>query len=321
MSLPYKSSQRDLPSRSESRCVNSRRGSSLHLNLIGVMRTVNSNAPFVVVLLLGFAAFPAYAQVAGPITPPPKFEAKRIPAKPNPGAPPLPAQEIIQRFTANEDQIKKAFDAESFDQSVRVEELADNGGEFDFTGHVYTKPDGERYVRVVSPPVSHLKYTEFSLEDVKTVDAIPLFVLTTNQLPFYNLSYEGKEKLDEINTFIFRVQPKQLSNRPLFDGVVWVDDQDFAIVKSYGKFVTEAGDAAGSFPFSMIDIYRENLVGHLWFPTYLRSESEVKSPNADIPIRLIVRSTNFKPETSPSTAPSPAQSPVSSKLRNLPDNL
>lgn len=319
--LLYRPGRRDPPNRSESPCINSRCGCSLHLKLIGVIRTVKSITPFAVVLLLGFAVFPACAQVAGPITPPPKFEAKRIPAKPNPGAPPLPAEEIIHRFTTNEDQIKKAFDAESFDQSVRIEELADNGGEFDFTGHVYTKPNGERYVRVVSPPVSHLKYTEFSLEDVKTVDAIPLFVLTTDQLPLYNLSYEGKEKLDEINTFIFRVQPKQLSNRPLFDGVVWVDDQDFAIVKSYGKFVTEAGDAAGSFPFSMIDIYRENLIGHLWFPTYLRSESEVKSPNADIPIRLIVRSTNFKPDTVPSSAPSPAQSPGSSKLRGLPDNL
>jgi hypothetical protein len=276
---------------------------------------------FSILLILSSAALPVRAQVVGPIAPPPKFEAKRIPAKPNPGAPPLPAEEIIRRFSANEDQIKKAFDAETYDQSVRVEELVENGGQFEFTGHVYTKPNGERYVRVVSPPVSHLKYTEFSLEDVKTVDAIPMFVLTTDQLPLYNLTYEGKEKLDEIDTFIFRVQPKQLSKRPLFDGVVWIDDQDFAIVKSYGKFVTEAGDAAGSFPFTMIDIYRENLVGRLWFPTYFRSESEVKAPNADIPIRLIVRSTNFKPEAAPASTPSGSQPPAPSPAPGSPDHL
>jgi hypothetical protein len=295
-------------------------GSFLHLNFVSLMLTLKLNARLGLVLFLGLTALPVSAQVAGPITPPPKFEAKKIPAKPNPGAPPLPAEEIIHRFTTNEDLIKKTFDADTFDQSVRVEELVDNGGQFDFTGHVYTKPDGERYVRVVSPPVSQLKYTEFSLEDVKTVDAIPLFVLTTDQLPLYNLSYEGKEKLDEIDTFIFRVQPKQLGKRPLFDGVVWIDDQDFAIVKTYGQFVTEAGNAAGSFPFTMLEVYRENLVGHLWFPTYLRSDGQVKSPQADIPIRLVVRSTNFKPETTPPAAPSAPQPAVAPKQSGPPNH-
>ncbi|MGB6821556.1 MAG: hypothetical protein WBE21_05725, partial [Candidatus Acidiferrales bacterium] len=69
------------------------------------------------------AGMPARAQVAGPITPPPKFEVKRLPAKPDPGAPPLPADEIIHRFTQNEDLIKKTYEAGSIDQTIKVEEL------------------------------------------------------------------------------------------------------------------------------------------------------------------------------------------------------
>lgn len=263
--------------------------------------------------LFTVGAFPVCAQVAGPIAPPPKFEAKKIPAKPEPGAPPLPAEEIIHRFTANEDLIKKAFDAQSYDQSVKVEELVENGGLFDFTGQVYTKTDGQRYVRVVKPPVSTLKYTEFSLEDVKTVAGFPLFILSTDQLPSYNLSYEGQEKLDEIDTFIFRVKPKQLGKQPLFDGVVWIDTQDFAIVKSYGQLTTEAGNFPASFPFTMFDTYRENLQGRLWFPTYIRSDGSVKTEQGEVPIRLVVRATNFKPETAASPAPSAPKTPGSTK--------
>lgn len=258
--------------------------------------------------LLIFAAMTAArAQTVGPITPPPTFKVKSIPATPNPGTPPMPADQIVQRLVKNEDLIKAAYDSQSFDQSVKLEELVSNGGQFDFLGQEYTKPDGERYQTVTKPPTSTLHYTEFSLEDVKTIDGLPLFFLTSGNLPLYNLTYEGKEKLDQIDTFIFRVKAKQLGNKPLFDGVIWVDDQDFAIVKSDGQFLTITGNAYATFPFSMFETYSENLQGHLWFPTYIRSEGHVKTPNGDVPIRLIVRSENFKPNT-PATAPSPAPS-------------
>lgn len=258
--------------------------------------------------LLIFAAMTAArAQTVGPITPPPTFKVKSIPATPNPGTPPMPADQIVQRLVKNEDLIKAAYDSQSFDQSVKLEELVSNGGQFDFLGQEYTKPDGERYQTVTKPPTSTLHYTEFSLEDVKTIDGLPLFFLTSENLPLYNLTYEGKEKLDQIDTFIFRVKAKQLGNKPLFDGVIWVDDQDFAIVKSDGQFLTITGNAYATFPFSMFETYSENLQGHLWFPTYIRSEGHVKTPNGDVPIRLIVRSENFKPNA-PATAPSPVPS-------------
>lgn len=249
----------------------------------------------------------ARAQTVGPITPPPTFKVKSIPAKPNPGAPPMSADQIIQRLVKNEDFINAAYNAQSFDQSVKLEELVNGGGEFDFAGQEYTKPSGERYETVTKPPTSTLHYTEFSLEDVKTIDALPLFFLTSENLPLYNLTYEGQEKLDQINTFIFRVKAKELGNKPLFDGVIWVDDQDFAIVKSDGQFLTITGNAYSTFPFSMFEVYSQNLQGHLWFPTYIRSDGHVKTPNGDVPIRLIVRSENFKPNgpaATPTAAPS-----------------
>lgn len=258
-------------------------------------------------VFVAMVAAAAQAQTAGPITPPPTFELKHIPAKPEPPAPPLPADQIIQKFTQNEDLNKKAYDADRLDQSVKVEELAPSGGRFELEGVQYTKADGEHYESVVKPPTSNLHYTEFSLEDVKFLAGLKQFFLTSEERPQYQLSYEGQEKLDEITAYIFRVQPKQLLAAPLFDGVVWVDNEDFSIVKSYGQFVTNTGSFAGSFPFRMYETYRENLAGHLWLPTYIRSDGEVKTPQGPVPIRLVIRSSNFRPNAAAPAKPGGAR--------------
>ncbi len=253
----------------------------------------------------------ARAQVEGPVAPPPKFEVKRIPTKPNPGAPPVPAEEIIRRLAQHEDEFKRVYDAYSFDQTVRIQELADDGGpagEFSVTGQFYTKPDGQRYERIIKPPASTLRRSAFSLEDVRQLARLPLFVLTSDELPNYTLTYEGQEKLDELNTYIFRVKPKQVERKRLrFDGVVWVDDHDFAIVKSYGQFVTDVAGEGTQLPFTMYETYRENFQQKYWFPTYVRSDDAVTSEKHQLRLRLVVRSNNFQPPSAAGADSGPAK--------------
>jgi len=267
--------------------------------------------PFSLIAAIALAAvaFPARAQDAqGPMAPPPKYEVKNIPLKADPGKPPLPVEDMIRRLAANEDLFKKVYDTYRLEQTVRVQEL-DNGGpsgEFKVTGEFYTKPDGKRYERIVKPPESTLRKSAFSVEDVQTLAALPLFVLTSDELPHYVLRYEGQQKLDEINTFIFSVKPKQvIRGRRLFDGVVWVDDQELAIVKSYGRFVTEVARENDQIPFTTYETYRENIAGKYWFPTYIRSDETVPLPKGgDLHLRLVIRSSNFLLQSA--TAPAPA---------------
>ncbi len=262
------------------------------------------------VLSLGISGG-ARAQVEGPVAPPPKFEVKRIPTKPNPGAPPVPAEEIIRQFAQHEDQMKRAYDSYSFEQTVRVQELGEDGaprGEFSVTGEFYTKPDGQRYERIVKPPASTLRRTAFSLEDVQELARLPLFVLTADELPNYTLTYEGQEKLDELNTYIFLVKPKQVERKRLrFDGVVWVDDHDLAVVKSYGQFVTDVAGEATKLPFKMFETYRENFQQKYWFPTYIRSDDVETSEKRQLRLRLVVRSANFQPPSVPGANAAPAK--------------
>ena len=65
-------------------------------------------------------------------------------------------------------------------------------------------------------------------------------MLTTDELPKYDISYVGREQVDEISTYVFDVKPKKIEkNQRYFQGRVWVDDKDLEIVKTYGKAVPD----------------------------------------------------------------------------------
>jgi len=272
-------------------------------------------------LLLFFAASARAQDSTGPLAPPPKYEVKRLPSEPHPGPPPVPEQEIIQKLAANEDVMKQKYETYDFTQTIRIEEMFDPGGKFSVTGEVYTRPDGQRFLRVAKQPESDLKVEHFSLEDVHTIATLPLFSLTSREIANYNFKYAGQEKLDQLTTYVFQVKPKLLSRKQrFFEGLIWVDDHDFAIVKSYGKLVSEISGNGTSLPFTMFETYRENFQGKYWLPTYTRSDDFVKGPDdEELPLRLVIRSTDFKPHNqpeegavaapsaAPATAPKPAQ--------------
>src|ERR1700721_3311840 len=115
--------------------------------------------------LLSCAAPCVRAQDPGPMAAPPKFDVKRIPAPPHPGPPPIPESEIIRKCAVNEDVMKKQYDGYSFARTIRIEELTDPGGKFVMSGVVYTKPDGERTLRVEKQAESNLKQPHFTPED------------------------------------------------------------------------------------------------------------------------------------------------------------
>jgi hypothetical protein len=251
---------------------------------------------FIGMAALLFTAAAVRAQDPGPQAPPPTFKVERIPAEPHPGPPPLPVDEIIHRFAANEDVMKKAYDTYDFTQSIRLDELTDPGGKFSVTSEVYTKADGLRYMRVTKSAESSLKLMHFSLEDVRVIASMPEFPLTTEEIENYNFKYAGQEKLDQLITYIFQVKPKTLSRKKrYFEGVIWIDDHDFAIVKSYGKYVSELEGNGTALPFTMFETYRENFQSKYWLPTYTRSDDYYKSEgNDELPLRLVVHSTDFK---------------------------
>jgi hypothetical protein len=266
---------------------------------------------FVVAALLVILLRLAHAQAEGPIAPPPTYTVKRLPSVPHPDAPAIPEQQIIQRFAANEDVMKQAFDTYTYTQTVRYEEETEPLGVLTATGDTYFKADGQRYWRVTKAPKPTIKYSPYELEDVMTMTVVPYFFLGSADIAQYNFLYAGKQQLDEINAYVFQVKPKMLSRKQrLFEGVIWIDEHDFAIVRSWGKFELQVEPEGDHLPFKMFEMYRENFEDKYWLPTYVTSDDEVTaSDGSKVPVKLVIRATNFKPRSAAGASPVSSSQP------------
>jgi hypothetical protein len=259
-----------------------------------------------------FAAAPRAlrAQGAGPMAPAEstKFPAPPPPAKPEP--PTLPPEEIIRRFAAKEDEMARAIRGYTFQKDVRIQEIGQSNraaGQLDVVTQLRVTPDGRLTEKPVSRQPSTLHYLDLQRGDSDLVAPAPMFPLTSAMLPKYEITYGGKQPLDELSTYYFNVKPRTLERaRAYFSGVIWVDSTDLVIVKTMGKWVTETGDVtAADLPFTVFETYRQQ-VGHLWFPAYARSDDSIPSGDGDISIRVIVKWTDFKPGDSAPAAATPA---------------
>lgn len=247
--------------------------------------------------LAGYASAAA-AQSTGPLPPAPSRDIKRLPAENKPEAPALPPEEIIKRFTENETRLKKTYDTAKYNFNVRVQQFTADGsesGEAQLASQVYTKPDGGRFARILEEPASTLKYGSFALADLEEFAAHDHFPLTAEALPTYDVSYAGRQQVDEIGTYMFSVRPKRVERRDrLFEGVVWVDDRDLTIVKSYGRFVTEV---SSDDMFQMFESYRQPVADSLTLPTYVRSEGKMTvDKKNEVRMRLTLRYSEYQPK-------------------------
>jgi hypothetical protein len=248
-----------------------------------------------------------------PMTPPPEHKVERIVGVPQPEAPPsLPPAQIIAAFTKKEDLYRAQRPLFSYRRTVRIQEFGPDGrpsGEFNATYQAVRNSNGQLYEKALAAPESTLQYMQFEPEESHFFTSIPQFPLTTDQLARYDVQFLGTEKVDEIDCYIFQVHPKSLERqRPLFDGVIWVDQKYLEVVKTYGKWITDLGPVhPANLPFSIFETYRENVEGKYWFPNYSRSEDVYKLKDREINVRVTIKWTDFKPF--PPTAVSPASPP------------
>jgi hypothetical protein len=252
-----------------------------------------------------------------PITPPPEHKVHRIGTEAEPPAPPaLPPVEIIKRFSEKEDVYLAARPHYGYRKTIRIDEFDAEGtlaGQFLQVTETVRGYNGQTFNKMVQRPQSTLRSLSPESEELRELEKIPLFPLTTAQLAKYNLKYLGTEQIDEINCYIFQVKPKGLDRTvAYFDGIVWVDTKYLELVKTYGKWVTELGDAhVAGMPFVMYETYRENVDGKYWFPNYVRSDGTLHLQQTSVPVRLIIKWTEFKPL--PAVPPAPAAAPTKSE--------
>jgi hypothetical protein len=260
---------------------------------------------------LAGTALRAQGGAQGPMEAPAEHHVSRIGTEPEPPAPPsLPVEEIIRRFSQKEDEYQKSRPNYGFRKSVRIQEFAPDGGvvgEFLRVTEYQKLADGRMAIKAIEKPQSTLQGIYLAPEDLDALDRIPAYALTSGQLTKYDLKFIGRELVDEVDCYIFQAKPKTVERvKAYFEGVVWVDAQYLEVVKTYGKWVTDQGDTRGiaQLPFSLFETYRENVDGKYWFPNYLRSDDTLHTKEGDMPVRLVIKWSDFKPAGAAQSTPS-----------------
>jgi len=211
----------------------------------------------------------------------------------------LPAADvdrIIRAFTAKETEFRRALAEYAFQRDATIQTVGMGGqvtGEYHRTSQFVFDDRDQRFEKITYFPQPTLTELQVTQEDIDDLGGVQPFALEASKIDQYNFNYAGKERLDELDTYVFdvapKVLPKKVSER-FFQGRVWVDQQDLQIVKVRGKGVPE-----GNQRFPVFETYRQQIDGRYWFPTYTYADDDLVFPKGQtVHFRMLVRYTDFR---------------------------
>jgi hypothetical protein len=238
--------------------------------------------------LLVCAAMPALAQ---------RGEGPLNPAQPQG----ITVDQIIQRFAAKERMFQEARESYTYRQSVKVMTVDGDTvtGEYQEIFDVLFDNKGNRIEQVKFAPQSTLENGGISMteQDLQDIRHLMPFVLTSEEIPEYDILYKGTQQEDELHCYVFDIAPKKIEkNKRYFQGRIWVDDHDFQIVKTYGKSVPDIHPKKRGQEnlFPRFTTWRQQIDNVYWFPVYTRADDVLHFSTGDVHIREIVKYEDYK---------------------------
>ncbi len=214
--------------------------------------------------------------------------------------PPLPVEEVIKKFADKEEEFRLARDFYTYRQTLDINVLTLEGRKtnerlFEITDVLFDDKS-RRIEKVLKAPVSTIESVIFTPEDMYDIQHIFPFLLTSANIDKYNLTYRGMELVDDIDTYVFDVSPKEVKKEErLFEGKIWVDQRDLQIVKTYGRTVYEITRKNKDQRFPRFETIRGNVDGKYWFPIYTLADDVLHFPSGqDVRIHEKVKYENYK---------------------------
>jgi hypothetical protein len=207
-------------------------------------------------------------------------------------------ERIISTFAAKEAEFGRALTNYGFKRDAVFQTIGMGGqisGEYRRTSRFVLNDNGERFERILFAPMSTISELEITAADLEDLGGVNAFALEASKINQYNFTYVGKERIDELDLYIFDVAPKVMpdpkkTKERLFQGRIWVDDQDLQIVKARGKGVPE-----GKERFPTFETYREHIDGRYWFPTYSYADDELVFGSGQVVhIRVRIKYTDYE---------------------------
>jgi TonB family protein len=211
---------------------------------------------------------------------------------------PAQVDQIVRAFAAKESRFRQALNTYAFKRDALVQTIGMGGqvtGEYHRVSYFTFDDQGNRFEKINFFPMPTLTEINITTQDLEDLGGVNPFALEANKLDAYSFKYVGKEKIDELDLYVFDVGPKIMPNpkkikERFFQGRIWVDTQDLQIVKARGKGVPEDKNNK----YATFETYREQIDGKYWFPTYTYSDDELTFDNGTVVrVRMLVKYSDF----------------------------
>jgi outer membrane lipoprotein-sorting protein len=171
-------------------------------------------------------------------------------------------------------------------------------GKFYRFSEISLDKDGTRQERVIENRSTLPDDLHIGSSSANNLIQVYQFVITPETMKDYEFSYVGREPVDELNTYVFDVQPRvklpdpDKSNARYLRGRVWIDEQDMCVVKVEGRVLPEqSGHQASKF-----ETYYQN-VDSFWFPAYATANDRIRTGGYWTRVVVKVRFTNYRRAT------------------------
>jgi hypothetical protein len=155
--------------------------------------------------------------------------------------------------------------------------------------------DGNRQERNLESTSTLPKDVYIGASSANNLVRIYQFMITPETLLQYEFNYVGREQVDELQTYVFDVQPKvKMADADKYQerylrGRVWIDDQDLSVVKVAGEALPEQkGRRTPRF-----ETYFQNRDKY-WFPAYSSGEDRIRVDKYQTRVMVKLRFTGYK---------------------------
>ena len=205
-------------------------------------------------------------------------------AAPRPADQPKTMEEVIDRVTANENQLNQDIRkysplVETYIQNLKPDK--DLGfvpaGDKYFLG----KADFAKGVNLVSLSDTDTKgkkifsgignFFSFAMQYLPDGFLQMIFIDTNGfDKQHYKFDYVKREFLGEVRCLVFDVTPLPKSGKGRFLGRIWVEDQDYHVVRFNGGY----GGGGHSTWYFHFDSWRTNVQPGMWLPSFVYSEEK-----------------------------------------------
>jgi hypothetical protein len=150
-------------------------------------------------------------------------------------------------------------------------------GKYYRLSRIWFDRNGTRQERVLETTSTLPKDVFIGSNAANNLTRVYTFIVTPECFQQYDLTYVGRERVDELNTYVFDVKPKvklpdpERSSDRYLKGRIWIDDQDLCVVKVAGDALPE--QSAHRTP--KFETYYQNY-GRFWFPSFCSADDTIR---------------------------------------------